>query len=366
MSKKTAENGSKSSSRTRTESESESESSRNSEKKKEETLQPTTHHLRNDLVLDTSYDDNDRNDDINVDLDEAQQNLPPTNTWKYHPIFMQAVGDTKCPGYDNANESLPIGIPFQFESNLFKGQILVRLRTGKSEDPTSRQAYFDASKYKLQRQIVIQGQFKHMTKMSDVWMGDIYERKLKFTPPPRFAKYVSKFFALLAPGIIIDFVSSKPKVLALIGSGSHSMSEDESGQEPDIMDSELPEKTPVSTSLHGAGKRKRILGKPETASKYSFDPQYVYTFHTNDEVLDVANYTLRLPLLKLDFTSVLGDGQPLSVRGVVSSNDATMDSDDATLESLFFFRIWHERTLTVAAAAAEKKLNKMEKKSKKK
>lgn len=347
-------------------SESDIESISSSEKKKDkETLQPTVRHLMNDLVLDTSYDDNETNNNINVDLDEATENLPPTNTWKYHPVFLQAVGDTKCPEYDNANVSLPIGIPFQFESNLFKGQILVRLRTGKSEEPTSRKAYFDASKIKLHRQIVIQGQFKQAIKMSNVWTGDIYERKLKMAPPPRFAQYVSKFFTLLAPGIIIDFASKKPKVLALIGSGSHSMSEDEPGQEPDIMASELPEKTPISNSLHDSGERKRILGKPETASKYTFDPKYVYTFHANDDVLDIANYTLRMPLVKLDFTSVLGDGQPMSVRGIVSRDGDTMNTDD-DFESIFFFRFWHERTLTVAAAAAEKKRKKMEKKNKRK
>ncbi len=49
--------------------------------------------------------------------------------------------------------------------------------------------------------------------MSDVWIGDIYEKKMKHTPPPSVGKFISKLFTRLAPGIVIDFVSEQPKVL---------------------------------------------------------------------------------------------------------------------------------------------------------
>ena len=115
------------------------------------------------------------------------------------------------------------------------------------------------------------------------------------------------------------------------------MSIDEPGEEPDITAVELPEKTPISHNEETSHERKRILGNPETAAKYECDPNLVYTFNTLDDCLDVADYRLRLPFTSVDFTRVLGEGQPMSMRVVTSADDV----DEA--ESLFYFRVWHER-----------------------
>ena len=289
-------------------------------------------------------DNNSKIDEINLDLDEATQNLPPVETWKYRPVFIQPAGDTKCPGQD-PNASLPIGTPFEFESSLFKGKVLFRLRNGINDNSDSAKAYFDASKYKLQRQLVIQGQFKYRTKMSDVLLGDIFDKKFKYSPPPTIARFISRLFNRLAPGIIIDMTSDTPKVLAMMGSGSHTISIDEPGHEPDIMAPELPEKTPISNNIKSSEHRKKVLGKPETASEYEFDPNLVYTFHNCDEVLDLAEYQFRIPILTMDFTRVLGDGQPMSIRAVHGDSP----------RSYFFFRVWHERTLIKAMEAKNSK-----------
>jgi len=291
---------------------------------------------QSDLVFETEENSV---DEMDLDLDEATRNLPDVSKWKYRPVFIQPAGGTRCPGH-NPNESLPIGVPFEFESSLFKGRALFRLRNGKSnEDPDESKAYFDAhDHFNFQRQFVIQGQFKHRTKMSEVWVGDIFDKKFKLAPPPRLGKFMSNLFTRMAPGIMIDFASSRPKVLALIGAGSHSMSIDKPGEEPDITIPILPEKTFLSHDEKSSQERKHALGNPKTASYYEFDPELVYTFHTADGVLDLAEYKLRLPILTMDFTRVLGDGQPMSLRAVVG------DSSD----SFFFFRVWHERTLVKA------------------
>lgn len=283
-----------------------------------------------DMAYDTGGKDND--DHVNVDLDEATRNLPPVETWKYRPLFIQAAADTKCPGHD-PNQSLPIGVPFDFESKLFKGKILFRTQTGTTDDPDSTKEYFDA--HKFQFQIVIQGRFKMKTKMSEVWMGDIYDKKFKLTPPPTIAGSMSRLFSRLAPGIVIDMVSNQPKILALIGSGSHTLSIDEPGHEPDIMAAELPEKTDISNDMRSSLKRKKVLGKPETASAYEFDPNLVYTFHTADEALDITEYKLRLLIATIDLTKILGEGQPISLRAINGESS----------NSYFFFRIWHESAL---------------------
>ena len=138
----------------------------------------------------------------------------------------------------------------------------MRLLNGKSDHPTSSKAYFDASKYKLERQLVIQGQFKESgINMSQVWIGDIFDRKFKFNISPRVARFGSKLFTKLALDIVIDLVSQNPKILALIGSGSHTISVDEVGTEPDIRLPELPENANLSNNIKSSHERKRILRK---------------------------------------------------------------------------------------------------------
>ena len=53
--------------------------------------------------------------------------LPPISTWEHAPLFLQAdpsvvtlSGQNKWIGQHNSSLSCPIGIPFQFESDLFK------------------------------------------------------------------------------------------------------------------------------------------------------------------------------------------------------------------------------------------------------
>jgi len=277
-----------------------------------------------------------RNGD-NIGFEEALKNLPDISDWKYHTIFIQPAGETRCPGLQS-NQSVPLGIPVEFESDLFKGKILFRFREGNTDDEKGHMAYFNSSKYKVQRQIVIQGQFKRRLKMSEMYMGDIFDKRWVLSPPPRLGRMVSNIFTRLAPGLIIDIAVEKPKILALIGGGSHAISINDPGDEPDMTAPDIPENTFLSDTIKLSETRKKVLGNPKEASQFEFDTNMVYTFHSFDEVLDLANFQFKIPFTKVDIAKALGD-QPISVRAV------TRPVDDA-YESLFFFRIWHERTVT--------------------
>jgi len=278
---------------------------------------------------------NSNGDNINIDLGDARSNLPDVSSWKYRPVFIQPVGDTHCPGL-NEKESMPIGVPFDFETNLFKGKIMIRLRCGNCDDDEKRDAFMKASKLKIQLQIVIQGMFKKAIKMNNVWFGDIYDKKLKLTPPPRIASIMHTLFSKLAPGIILDFFSDRPKVLALLGSCCHSVSVDEFGSEPDMTALELPENTFMSSNLESSKLRKKSLGDIRKASQYTYRTDKVYTFNNIDEVVDIANFRLRLPFASIDIAKIIGN-QPISLRALTNAEDSQ--------ESLFFFRVWHERIL---------------------
>ncbi len=312
---------------------------------KDELIAPAKVSSKNDPTEEKDISGNERslalnpNHHSNSDLIQAIANLPDVSQWKHRPLFIQPAGNTKCPGQD-VHEPVPIGAPFHFESDLFKGQILFRFKDGKSDDPHSSHAFFNhGTQNKLHRQVVIQGQFKRPLKMSQLWLGDIFEKKLLVSPPPRVGRMMSRLFNRFAPGIILDLSSNRPRILSLLGAGSHSISIDNPGEEPDITAVTLPERTPVSYDVESSAERKRILGNPETAALHDCDPDLIYTFHTFDEFLDIADYRLRLPFMTVDFTKVLGEGQPLSFRVVTSA------IEEENTESLFYFRIWHERTL---------------------
>lgn len=100
--------------------------------------------------------------------DEAFEHhrLPDTSTWTHRPIFIQPTGDTKCPGHD-VKKSLPIGVPIDFESDLFKGKILFRFRDGPSDDHNRCDAYFQGTNYNIKRQVIFQGKFKSAIKWSE-------------------------------------------------------------------------------------------------------------------------------------------------------------------------------------------------------
>jgi len=271
----------------------------------------------------------------NVGLREAFRNLPKPSTWKYRTIFIQPAGETRCPGLE-PNQSVPLGVPVEFESNLFKGKIIFRFKGGETEDEQSHQAYFNSSQYKVQRQIMIQGQFKQRCKMSEMYMGDIFDKKWNFSPSPFVGRMVNKIFTRLAPGLLIDVASENPKVMVLIGSGSHAMSIDKPGDEPDMTAPDIPEKTFISNDLKSSDMRKKVLGNPDEASKYEFDPDMVYSFHSFDEVLDLAEYQFNLPFMSVDVVNALG-AQPISIRAV--------NRPESSSESFFYFRCWHERTV---------------------
>ena len=59
-----------------------------------------------------------------------------------------------------------------------------------------------------------------------------------------------------------------------------------------------------------------------------------------------------MPLMKLDFTSLVGDVQPMSVQGLVSSNSDTMNSDDAAFRVTFL--LWYLALKNVNSCSSRK------------
>ena len=130
--------------------------------------------------------------------------------WVHAPVFVKAGNDTKVNNNSNNDKPIPLGVPFEFESSLFKGKILLRFRNAKSDDSSSHSAYFDGRKRLMQT--VLQGRFKRNVKMSELYVGSMFTKPLLGVPPPMLTSImdavirriapVSRYFVLLHRGVL--------------------------------------------------------------------------------------------------------------------------------------------------------------------
>ena len=274
-------------------------------------------------------------------------------------------------------KALPIGIPIGFETEIFRGQFLVRLRNNTSDDPKSHDEYFRDRKRVLQT--VVQGQFKKNIPISDLYVGTVFRQPMKYAPPPFFMRMLRGLFQRIAPGAILDFASNKPRIISLYAGSAKAMSIDLPGQEPDIRSIDLPEsiadldklqqqqelallsangrrksrKNRKNTSILSTDPsewsiddRKRILSNPDTASNYIFDTEHVYTLEIYDDAMDYGKYEIKLPIYgNFNFSEAIGV-QPMTFTAVTKQNEIMYD-----------FALWHEsiiqrQTTTVTTATA--------------
>jgi Protein of unknown function (DUF1769) len=262
--------------------------------------------------------------------------LPAVEDWPHRPVYLQAGGDTRVAGHCDG-DPLPLGVPFEFETPIFRGRMLLRVRNAKSDDAVTHGEYFRASNSGCLVQTVVQGQFKKPVRVSDVFVGSVFERRLRFAPPAALARIVRLFLRRLVPGMIVDLQSEHPKVIALYAGTAASLSIDIPGNEPDVMAPTIPENTSnlFGNRFRSIKDRKQTLSLPDHASDFLFDTDHVYTFHTHDDAMDYASYSMHIPIYgSYDISQALG--QPMSLTAVTKQG-----------ETMFAFHIWHESLVTV-------------------
>jgi len=123
-------------------------------------------------------------------------NLHPEK-WEHAPVFVKAGNGTTVNNNTNNDKPIPLGVPFEFESSLFKGKILLRFRNAKSDDSSSHSAYFDGRKRLMQT--VIQGRFKRKVKMSELYVGSMFTKPLLGVPPPMLTSIMDAVIRRIAP-----------------------------------------------------------------------------------------------------------------------------------------------------------------------
>lgn len=271
-------------------------------------------------VLDEENNNDEKeNKTITKIYSSSSNQLPPASTWKHESMYFHAdpsvvtlPDQNKCTG-----QECPIGIPFDFESDLFKGQAMIRVRDLKSScDVNSDKKYFHGRKRK--NQIIVQGKFKEEIKCVDAISGTEFKECFATQPPKFLETLLHKIFRRISPSLDISLCGDKPKVMVNLGEAAQTISVDDDGEQPDIRSIKLQEKG-FADSL---SKRKKVFTSlHKTDSDVVYDTKRVYTIELYYDSFDYKTYYMILaPFLKFDMVKATGK-QPFQVMARTKSDE---------------------------------------------
>jgi hypothetical protein len=273
--------------------------------------------------------------------------LPPTRTWPHHPLFVKsnpdACGGTLIVKGLEKDDPCPIGVPFEFESELFKGKLLFRVRDlPTSADHSSDSQYF--RRRNNHNQFIIQGRFKKEIKASNVVYGGEFKRPLKRAPPAWLEGLMSKIFSTINSGIQFRLSANTPSALVSLPGSVQVVRADPPGFEPDITSFDLEENNSAFGLNYTSGRtdlspvdsksRKKFFSNLKKSKDVVFDTDTVYTFEHYDDIMDYKNYVMDLGVYKFDMSKVL-DAEPFQI----------MAKDLEEGKHLWSFQLWHEKLL---------------------
>ena len=240
--------------------------------------------------------------------------------WPHRPLLIcansAASPSLKVLDHD-VLDACPLGVPFQFSSELFEGTCLIRLKGTNSDDPDGDTEYFAGRKRIFQS--VVQGRFKEEVSVADVLTGHEFGKPLKNLPHPFILKTATNFIGKVSPGANIAAHTDQPFVEVPLGSSSQIVRGDEPGNEPSIKCRNIAEDCSVFGRAFAKGnvsasRRKRLFSNPAKCKSYKFDTETVYTFEFYQNLFDAQTYSLDLGFAKIGCSKVL-NGQPIQWLG---------------------------------------------------
>ena len=271
--------------------------------------------------------------------------LPSVTKWKYRPVFLKRDPDSHAENFKvdgvGEEEAVPIGIPVAFESDLFEGKLLIRVRDLEtSENVNADKEYFHGRK--RLNQYVVQGKFKKEIHMRNVLFGGEYKDKLKMAPPAWFERIMLRVFRRINPGLFMKLTGDKPYVLGNILGGAQVVRADAPGKEPDITSPVLEENNEAFQTYLKNGKqkfpttkeaRRKFFGNSKNIEENMvFDTNSVYTFEQYDNLVDFEGNKLLILSHKFDIETIMGK-EPFQI----------MAKDTESGKHLWSFQFWHEK-----------------------
>ena len=244
---------------------------------------------------------------------------------------------------NNGNEKRGESLVVDFESDLFEGSLLLRLRFSEG---TTKERYDDSKGYfagmNRRYQAVVRGRFKKVIPFTELVTGFQFNRPCGQLPPKWILRSGLKVISFFAPQLQAKFEGCRPYSFTPLGSTPQSISVE--AEESDLIEDFREEPTLVSntltgevslaaSSLHRARARKKTFDKlyVQKSPDPKTDLSRIYTFEFLQHLFNFENFSIELGSMlgSVQLEDIL-DGQPLQV--MATHGD----------ERLWSFDIWHE------------------------
>ncbi|GKY97123.1 hypothetical protein MPSEU_000670700 [Mayamaea pseudoterrestris] len=255
---------------------------------------------------------------------------------------------------NNGNEPLGRALVTDFETDLFRGTLLLRIRHTEGTTPHAyddSRGYFDGVNRRYQA--VIRGQFKQALPWTDLLTGFHLDKPCGRLPPKFIVKSALKVISFFAPQMQAQISGQNPHCLTPLGSTPQCIMVHAAADKASIglMDDVLAEPTvdehtllneasSNASSLHRARHRKKNFDRLYAAAKsdtrrdssvMTTDPDKIYTFEFLQHLFDFDSFAIELG-------SVLGSiplapilhGQPLQIMACTSK-----------VHYVWGFELWH-------------------------
>jgi len=256
---------------------------------------------------------------------------------------------------NNGNETHGETLVVDFESELFDGSVVLRIR---HSEGTTKLPYDDSIGYfagmNRRYQAVISGKFKKAIPITECTTGFVMERPAGKLPPKWLFKSALRVVSFFAPQLSINLEGDQPYSLTPLGSTPQCVivsNEPRVGEEiaqtlQEPMDSQHTLTGQVCVSKNAMQRsrfRKRHFDKLYTKKSPLpiSDPSKVYTFEFLQHLFNFEDFSIELGnLLGSVHLAPLLDGQPLQV----------MAQHNPGNTKLWSFDIWHESLVADAAS----------------
>jgi hypothetical protein len=229
---------------------------------------------------------------------------------------------------NNGNEQEGKAIAIDFESNLFQGSLLLRLRFVQGTTPhkyDDRQGFF--ANRALRYQAIIRGKFTRQIPFTSLTTGNRLERPCGKLPPKWLLWSGFKFISLFAPQLDSKIEGPTPYTISPLGSTPRTILVD------DVTPTDLlalkKERTesltdttksitgkcyPLANALERARARKKAFDQLyATKSQVPMtDPSKTYTFEFLQHLFDYTNFSIDIGSVKVELKDVL-NGQPMQI-----------------------------------------------------
>ena len=302
---------------------------------------------------------NENNDDGSTILWEAGQTSKRTWSQALKEYWGQkddsSLDCDMCPEcvilpINNGNEERGETLVTDFESDLFVGTLMLRLRYCHG---TTRLPYQDDRGYftgmNRRYQAVIRGRFKKELSWTQCKTGFVFDRPAGKLPAKWILKGAVKVLSFFAPHLEVKFDGPRPMSMTPLGSTPQVLAVHNPDEPYDIEVAQeeptkkehtlLGEASMASSSLQRAKQRKKAFDKiyANQAPLPKTDPSKVYTFEFLQHLFDFQEFSMELGSMlgSVPLAPIL-DGQALPIMASHADHD----------QRLWSFDVWHHSLVT--------------------